>query len=110
MLRRLALSITALAIVVPLAHAATSEVKIKDNFFTPDRVEISKGDKVLWRWKGSDLHNVAIKKPGHRGIAFASEFKVDGKYSHKFRKVGTWKILCENHPRKMRMKVVVSAP
>ena len=110
MVRKLALSLAALALLVPLAHAATSEVKIKDNFFTPDRVEISKGDKVLWRWKGSDLHNVAIKKPGHSGIAFASEFKTEGKYSHKFGKVGTWNILCENHPRKMRMKVVVSAP
>jgi plastocyanin len=110
MLRKIALSITALAIFVPLAHAATSEVKIKDYFFKPDRVEIAKGDKVLWRWKGSDLHNVAIKKPGSNKIAFASAFKTDGKYSHKFGKVGTWKILCENHPRRMRMKVVVSAP
>ena len=110
MIRKLALSITALALVVPLANAATTEVKIKDNFFKPDRVEIAKGDKVLWRWKGSDLHNVAIKKPGKKSIAFASEFKTDGKYSHKFGKVGTWNILCENHPRKMRMKVVVSAP
>jgi plastocyanin len=109
-MRKLALAITALAVLVPLAQAATSEVKIKDNFFKPERVEISKGDKVLWRWKGSNLHNVAIKKPGHSGIAFASAFKTDGKYSHKFGRVGTWKILCENHPRKMRMKVVVSAP
>ena len=107
-MRKLALAVLLAAVLVPLAHAATSEVALKDNFFTRDRVEIAKGDKVLWRWKGSDLHNVAIKKPGRKSIAFASEFKVEGKYSHKFGRVGTWNILCENHPRKMRMKVVVS--
>jgi len=109
-MRRLTLAVAITAILVPLAHAATTEVKVKDNFFKPDRVEIKKGDKVLWRWKGSDLHNVAGKKPGTNNIAFASEFKTDGKYSHRFRKVGTWKLLCENHPRKMRMKVIVSRP
>jgi plastocyanin len=109
-MRRITLAVAITAILVPLAHAATTEVKIKDNFFKPDRVEIKKGDKVLWRWKGSDLHNVAGKKPGSNNIAFASAFKTDGKYSHRFGKVGTWKLLCENHPRKMRMKVIVSAP
>ena len=109
-MRRIALALAITAILVPLAHAATSEVKLKDNFFKPDRVEIAKGDKVLWRWKGSDIHNVAGMKPGSDNIAFRSEFKTDGKYSHRFGKVGTWKILCENHPRKMRMKVVVSPP
>jgi plastocyanin len=109
-MRRITLAVAITAILVPLAHAATTEVKVKDNFFKPDRVEIKKGDKVLWRWKGSDLHNVAGKKPGSNNIAFASAFKTDGKYSHRFGKVGTWKLLCENHPRKMRMKVIVSAP
>jgi plastocyanin len=109
-MRRITLAVAITAILVPLAHAATTEVKVKDNFFKPDRVEIKKGDKVLWRWKGSDLHNVAGKKPGSNNIAFRSELKTDGKYSHRFRKVGTWRLLCENHPRKMRMKVIVSPP
>ena len=110
-MRRLSLTAVAItAILVPLAHAATTEVKLKDNFFKPDRVEITKGDKVLWRWKGSNLHNVTGMKPGSDDIAFTSDFMTHGKYSHRFRKVGTWKILCENHPRKMRMKVVVSRP
>jgi len=109
-MRRIVLAVAITAIIVPLAHAATTEVKLKDNFFKPDRVEIAKGDKVLFRWRGSDLHNVAGKKPGSRKIAFASEFKTEGKYSHRFGRVGTWRLLCENHPRKMRMKVVVSAP
>jgi len=109
-MRRTVLAVAITAIIVPLAHAATTEVKLKDNFFKPDRVEIAKGDKVLFRWRGSDLHNVAGKKPGSRKIAFASDFMTEGKYSNRIGRVGTWRLLCENHPRKMRMKVVVSAP
>jgi plastocyanin len=109
-MRKLALSLTALALLVPLAHAATTEVKVKDDFFKPKPAEIKKGDKVLWRWKGSNPHNVAGKKPGSNAVAFRSAIKTEGKYSHKFGKVGTWKILCEVHPTTMTMKVVVSAP
>ena len=107
---KLALSLVVALGLAAVAHAATVEVKVKDNFFKPDRVEIKKGDKVTWLWKGSDLHNVAIKKPDSNNISTASELQVDGKFTHKFGRVGTWRILCENHPRKMRMKVVVSQP
>ena len=107
-MRTIALSVLLAAMLVPAAFAATTEVKIKDNFFKPELVEIHKGDQVLWRWRGSKVHNVAIRKLGSRKIAVRSDFKTSGKYTHTFGKVGTWKILCETHPRKMRMKVVVS--
>jgi plastocyanin len=109
-MRRIALSLVIAAALVPLAYAATTEVKVKDNFFKPDLVTIDKGDKVRWVWKGSNVHNVAIKKPGRNRIARASAFKVDGRFTHQFGRVGTWRILCESHPRKMRMKVVVRSP
>jgi plastocyanin len=108
--RRTALSLAIAAVFVPAAYAATVEVKLKDNFFKPDEVTIKKGDKVRWLWRGTNVHNVAIKKPGTNDIVRASEFKTDGKFVHEFRKRGTWKILCETHPRKMRMKVIVTAP
>ena len=107
-MRKITLSLALAGILAPVAYAATVEVKVKDNFFKPDRVEIDKGDNVRWVWRGSDLHNVAIKKPGSDNISTASAFKVDGKFTHTFGRVGTWRILCESHPRKMRMKVVVS--
>lgn len=107
-MRRITLSLLAAAAIVPAAHAATTEVVIKDNFFKPERVEIKKGDKVTWRWKGSDVHNVALKKPDSNRISIFSEFKTEGRFTHKFGRVGTWRVLCETHPRKMRMKVIVS--
>ena len=108
--RRFLIAVIAAAVLAPAAYAATVEVKLKDNFFKPDEVTITKGDKVRWLWRGSNIHNVAIKKPGSTGIVRASEFKTDGKFVHQFGKVGTWRILCETHPRRMRMNVIVRAP
>ena len=107
-MRKLTLSLLAAAAIVPAAYAATTEVKVKDDFFKPKRVEINKGDKVTWRWKGSNVHNVALKKPDRNRISIASAYKTEGKFTHKFGRVGTWRVLCQTHPSNMRMKVVVS--
>jgi plastocyanin len=108
-MKKLFISLVIVAILAPTAFAATTEVKVKDDFFKPKRVEIQKGDKVRWVWKGDSVHNVAIKKPGKTNVAKRSEFKTEGKFSYTFGKVGTWKILCETHPDNMRMKVIVSS-
>ena len=100
----------AAVIAVPLAYGATTEVKVKDDFFKPDRVTIKKGDRVLWRWRGENPHNVALKKPNRSNVAVRSAIKTDGKFSHRFRRVGTWRVLCEVHPVDMRMKVIVKSP
>ena len=110
-MRKITLSLLAAVAIVPAAYAATTEVKVKDDFFKPKRVEINKGDKVTWRWKGSsNPHNVAIKKPGATKPFKRSDVKTgSGKYSSKFRRTGTWRVLCEIHPRNMTMRVVVKA-
>jgi plastocyanin len=110
-MRRITLSATAacvLALAVP-AVAATPVVLVKDNVFKPKLVTIKKGGTVTWRWKGDNPHNVAIKKPGSSRIAKRSSLKTSGKYSSKFRATGTWRVLCEVHPRDMRMRVVVKS-
>jgi plastocyanin len=110
-MRKVALSlVAAVALFVPLAQAAPVEVLVKDNFFKPERVKVRKGGKVVWRWKGSNPHNVALKKPGSRRVARRSALKVDGKFTHRFRRVGKWRAICEVHPRSMRMRVVVKRP
>jgi plastocyanin len=109
-MRRIFLSLVIAALLAPVAFAATTDVKVKDDFFKPDEVTIDKGDQVRWLWRGDDEHNVAIKKPGSRRVARRSALKTDGKFVHQFGKVGTWRVLCEVHPRRMRMKVNVTAP
>ncbi len=95
-MRKLVISLIAASLVaVPVAHAAIERVKVKDNFFKPKRVSIQKGDKVRWVWRGSNVHNVALKRPGSRTITKRSEFKTEGRFTFRFRRVGTWRVLCE---------------
>ena len=112
-MRKLALSLTAaalLAATVPaVASPLSAEVLVKDDFFKPKLVTIKKGGTVVWRWKGSNPHNVAIKKPGSSKVVKRSSVKTSGKYDYKFRSTGTWRIVCEIHPVNMRMKVVVKS-
>ena len=112
-MRKLTLSLAAAALAaaaVPAVAASPlhADVALKDNFFKPKSVTIKKGGTVTWRWKGtSNPHNVAIKKPGSSTVVKRSSLKRSGKYTFKFRKTGTWKVLCEIHPDSMRMKVIV---
>lgn len=109
-MRKLALATgVALSLAVP-ATAATPTVAVKDNFFKPKKVTIKKGGKVTWKWKGSNPHNVAIKKPGSSKVAKRSTTKTSGSYTSRFRSTGTWRVLCEVHPTEMRMRVVVTNP
>jgi plastocyanin len=111
-MRNFTLSIAALAVLalaVP-ATAATPVVLVKDNFFKPQRVVIKKGGQVTWRWKGSNPHNVAIKKPGTNKIVKRSSVKTGGTYTTRFRSTGRWRVLCEIHPQNMTMRVIVRNP
>ena len=111
-MRKIALSITSAAVALAAvpATAATPVVAVKDNFFKPDRVVIKKGEKVTWRWKGSNPHNVAIKKPGTNKVVKRSTVKTEGSYTTRFRSTGKWRVLCEIHPQSMTMRVIVKSP
>ena len=111
-MRKFTLSIAALAVLalaVP-ATAATPVVLVKDDFFKPQRVVIKKGGKVTWRWRGSNPHNVAIKKPGTNKVVKRSTVKTEGRYTTRFRRTGKWRVLCEIHPQRMTMRVIVRNP
>jgi plastocyanin len=107
-MRKVALSLVALAlaVVVPSVSAAPFEVLVKDNFFKPKLVEIKKDRKVTWVWKGTNLHNVAIKRAGTSKVIKRSALKDSGKFTYQFTRTGTFRVICEIH-EKMTMKVVV---
>ena len=48
----------ALAIVAIPAFAATKTVRVDDDFFSPKTLTLKKGDKIRFRWTGSNPHNV----------------------------------------------------
>ncbi len=75
------------------AEAATRTVTLKNIAFSPQRVTISKGDRVVWRWRdGRIRHNVTssrFKGSGNRS---------SGSYGVTFRRAGTYAYRCTLHP------------
>ena len=110
MIRRGALLVAVVAVAslgVAPSLAAERGVAVKDNFFKPSSLTISKGTKVVWTWKGQGQHNVVVAQGPSD---FHSAIKRQGTYSHRFTKTGTWHIICTVHYPDMKMKVVVKKP
>ena len=80
-----------------------SVVTIKNLAFQPDRVEVSAGQTVTWRFDdGSTPHTVTAGDG-----SFDSGTKTSGQFSHRFDKAGTYDYMCTVHPQQMRATVVV---
>src|SRR5438477_543003 len=80
-------------------------VKVRDDFYAPTKVTVKKGDRVKWGWgKGTDHQHTVTEQHGK----WTSTEKTIGSFKHTFRKTGTFKIYCADHPLDMRMKVIVT--
>jgi plastocyanin len=98
------------AVAAPGVGAASPKqatVELGDDYFDPGRVTIRQGGKVVWQWVGSNPHNVALKAPGASKVVKRSRLKESGRFTHRFDLRGRWTAVCEIHPRKMTMRVVV---
>jgi plastocyanin len=92
------------AISAPALGSGTS-VKVSGYKFTPKTIHITKGSTVTWKWSASndDKHNVTFK-------GFHSKSQMHGRFTHTFRKKGTFTYVCTFHVKSHGMKgtVVVS--
>jgi plastocyanin len=93
----------ALAGAAALAAAKTVGVKHSGNtwHWTPSNLTIKKGTTVTWHWKGKVPHNVT-------GKGFKSKTTTALTYKHKFKKAGTYKVVCTIHQslgQRMTIKV-----
>lgn len=96
-------ALVAAAILAIPALAATKTISIKDNFFSPKSLTVSKGTTVKWVWKGSAPHNVTVTKGP---VKFKSATKFSGSFSHKMTRGGTYTIVCTIHAgMKLTLKV-----
>jgi plastocyanin len=97
----------------PSAKAAKPKVvKVKDDFYTPDRVRVRKGGNVRWKWTPVfNNHDVTLLKgpDGVRKSDFRSQTtsSPDYRFTKRFKKAGKYRFYCTVHPDVMRMKVVV---
>jgi plastocyanin len=85
----LAALVVALVGAVP-ANSATT-VSVKDNFFSPKSVTVSKGGSVTWKWAGRAPHNVTFRSTH-------SKTQTKGSYSLKFNNKGSFSYRCTIHP------------
>ena len=89
---------------VPSLGASTKTVSVKDDFFGPKTLAISKGTKVTWVWKGTEAHNVAV---ANGPSTFRAGTRKKGKFSHTFSKRGKYFIVCTIHAPDMHMTIKV---
>ena len=97
------LALTAL-FAIPALGATTRTVSVKDSFFSPKSLTVTKGTKVKWVWRGALAHNVVLQK----GPATFSSGrpKVKGTYTRTLTRRGSYRIICEIHPG-MRLTIKV---
>ena len=81
-----------------------AKVQVGDDFFDPTSVSIAKGAKVTFKWIGTDKHNVTKKKGPGGSFSSDTTDQTGFKYKHKFKKAGTYKLICTVH-EDMKMKV-----
>jgi plastocyanin len=87
-----------------VAATTTKTVLVKDDFFKPKTLTVSKGSTVKWVWKGKERHNVAVAN-GPSNFRFGT--RKTGSKSHTFKKRGTYSIVCTIHAPDMHMTIKV---
>lgn len=82
-------------------------VKVKDDYYSPKSLSVSRGTTVKWVWANTSTanrHDVVVKSGPEK---FKSAKKRSGSYSHKMSRSGTYKIYCTIHPTNMKMTLSV---
>lgn len=110
---RAALALSAVAIVALLlggttASAGRTTIKLDDNFFSPSSKSIKKGTTVRFKWVGEEKHNVVKKKGPGRSFASETTDAPGVHFKKKFKKAGTYRIICTIHADEMKLKLKVN--
>jgi plastocyanin len=95
-------------LLIPASAVARQRIRVDDDYFkragSPPTIHVSKGERVIWRFRGDSLHNVHVTSGPRQ---FTSPLKRDGRYRKRMRKRGTYKIVCTVHAPDMAMTLKV---
>jgi plastocyanin len=82
-------------------------VRLKDNFFAPSTKSVVRGTTVRFKWTGINAHNV-VKASGPGGrFASRTTWRRGVNFAKKFRKTGTYRLICTLHSgMELKLKVV----
>ncbi|HMJ36480.1 MAG TPA: hypothetical protein VK501_21430 [Baekduia sp.] len=93
----------------PTGHQAatgkTRTVGVYTDYYDPPKTTIHVGDRIKWVWHSSGfaLHDVYTESGPEE---FNSPTQAGGSWTHRFKKSGTFKLYCTEHPE-MTMAVTV---
>ena len=79
------------------AKAVVKKVIVMDNFFEPRYLEIHRGDRVVWVWKGDNSHNIVFTKVPKQTSKKGADARRGGRWSRKFKRRGLYKYVCTIH-------------
>ncbi len=85
------------------ASSKTRTVRATDSVYTPKKLTVKSGTKVVWRFDGNLPHNVEVDRGPE---LFSSSITRKGTFTHRMKARGTYKIVCTLHTN-MTMKVIV---
>jgi plastocyanin len=80
-----------------VSESLTKRVVVMDNFFEPRSINIHKGDRVVWVWKGDNSHNIIFTKVPANASKRGADTRREGRWSRKFRKRGVYRYVCTIH-------------
>jgi plastocyanin len=87
----------------PEAEAArTVNVTVGDDFYRPARLTVSRGTRVVWRFRGREEHNVTVASGPQR---FHSPDQRTGSFARTLRRTGRYTVVCTLHGQMMRIRV-----
>ena len=102
-------ALVALATSAVPAVAATKNVKVADNFFSPAKLTVKPKTTIKWKWSNvnADSHDVFLNK-GPSGVKKFHSAPAATFFSFKrtLKKTGRYKFVCTLH-EEMRMTITV---
>lgn len=92
------------------APSARRRVQVLDNVFSPNRLEVERGTRIVWKWgrNNSENHDVLLtKRPDGVKRFHSPSAATDFSFARKLRKSGRYRFLCTFHEdMKMRVRVL----
>ena len=92
-MKRLALTLSLAAFLATAGPAAAKTVSVKDTGFSPASLNVKPKTKVTWVWTGNSVHTIIFDN----GWLSPANSKGD-KWSRNFKKKGTFRYYCIQHP------------
>jgi len=105
------IAVAALAALSPLggtaAAAQKTTITLGDNFFAPAKKTVRRGTKVRFKWIGGNPHNVTKRRGPGPQFASRTTSARGVNFAKRFKKRGTYRLICTIHPGEMRLKLTV---